>query len=75
MSTLTAGTHAHEHPHGDAHAHGHAGSFLTTYVFSSDHKVIGIQFLFSTLALVLGRRTAGPGRSLAGGLALEPRCR
>ncbi len=49
MSTLTAGTHAHEHPHGDAHAHGHAGSFLTTYVFSRDHKVIGIQFLFSTL--------------------------
>ena len=25
------------------------GSFLTTYVFSHDHKVIGIQFLFSTL--------------------------
>ncbi len=25
------------------------GQFLTTYVFSRDHKVIGIQFLFSTL--------------------------
>ena len=25
------------------------GSFLSTYVFSSDHKIIGIQFLFSTL--------------------------
>src|SRR4029078_3989435 len=30
-------------------AHGHHGSFISTYVFSLDHKVIGIQFLFSTL--------------------------
>ncbi|MGD9723680.1 MAG: cbb3-type cytochrome c oxidase subunit I [Pirellulales bacterium] len=47
MTTVTVDSHA----HGDAHAHGqaHAGSFLTTYVFSRDHKVIGIQFLFSTL--------------------------
>jgi cytochrome c oxidase subunit 1 len=46
MSTLTVG-----HAHDDAHpaAHAHTGSFLTTYVFSRDHKVIGIQFLFSTL--------------------------
>ena len=34
-----------------AHAGGHAhtASFLSKYVFSKDHKVIGIQFLFSTL--------------------------
>ena len=39
----------HEHGHDDhAPGHGHA-SFLSTYVFSLDHKVIGIQFLFSTL--------------------------
>jgi len=25
------------------------GQFITTYVFSKDHKIIGIQFLFSTL--------------------------
>ena len=36
------------------HAHGHApkaglSHFLSTYVFSKDHKVIGLQFLFSTL--------------------------
>ena len=35
----------------DAHAaHGACrmrGSFLSTYVFSRDHKIIGIQFLFS----------------------------
>ncbi len=36
------GSHAHED-------HGHAASFISTYVFSKDHKVIGIQFLFSTL--------------------------
>ena len=37
-------------------SHGHAVStagrlstFLSTYVFSKDHKVIGLQFLFSTL--------------------------
>ena len=33
-----------------AHAeHGHTSSFLSTYVFSLDHKIIGLQFLFSTL--------------------------
>jgi cytochrome c oxidase subunit 1 len=44
MSTVTlpTGSHAHED-------HGHAASFISTYVFSKDHKVIGIQFLFSTL--------------------------
>ncbi len=36
-------------PHG-AEAHQHAElSFLRKYVFSTDHKIIGIQFLFSTL--------------------------
>jgi len=35
-------------------AHGHdqamdAGTFIRTYVFSLDHKIIGLQFLFSTL--------------------------
>ena len=34
--------------------HGHAGTmslklFISTYVFSKDHKMIGLQFLFSTL--------------------------
>src|SRR5262245_50443646 len=44
MSTITADTLSHGH---DAHAH--HGSFWTTYVFSRDHKIIGLQFLFSTL--------------------------
>ena len=47
MSTLSVGSHSHDDAHGGGHAH--AGSFLSTYVFSKDHKVIGIQFLFSTL--------------------------
>jgi cytochrome c oxidase subunit 1 len=46
MSTITADTHAHSHGHAE---HAHAGSFLSTYVFSRDHKIIGMQFLFSTL--------------------------
>jgi cytochrome c oxidase subunit I len=45
MSTTVAGSHEFE----GAHAHGHTAGFLRTYVFSLDHKVIGIQFLFSTL--------------------------
>src|SRR3954465_11458527 len=44
MSTITADFHGQPHA-----AHAHHGSFLTTYVFSRDHKIIGIQFLFSTL--------------------------
>ncbi len=35
----------------DAHStdHAHASGFLRTYVFSLDHKIIGMQFLFSSL--------------------------
>jgi cytochrome c oxidase subunit 1 len=43
MASVTVDTHAHEH------AHEHTGSFISTYVFSRDHKIIGLQFLFSTL--------------------------
>ncbi|HIN94441.1 MAG TPA: cytochrome c oxidase subunit I [Planctomycetes bacterium] len=32
-----------------AHSSGGIGHFIGTYVFSRDHKIIGIQFLFSTL--------------------------
>ena len=43
-----------DHGHVMVPAHGHAphgglSHFLSTYVFSKDHKVIGLQFLFSTL--------------------------
>ncbi|MFM7108181.1 MAG: cbb3-type cytochrome c oxidase subunit I, partial [Planctomycetaceae bacterium] len=42
MSTVVAPSHGHA-------AAPHAAGFLSTYVFSKDHKVIGLQFLFSTL--------------------------
>jgi cytochrome c oxidase subunit 1 len=47
MSSITVGSHAHEGAH--PADHGHTASFIGKYVFSRDHKVIGIQFLFSTL--------------------------
>lgn len=45
----------HGHEHGHAHeAHGHHElSFVQKYVFSRDHKVIGIQFLFTTLLMLM----------------------
>src|ERR1017187_5399613 len=58
--------HGHANGHGHADGHGHAGGpddhihpapshFLTRFVFSTDHKVIGIQFLTSGLLFfVLG---------------------
>ena len=46
MSSITAESQAHEASHGDA---GSVGTFISTYVFSRDHKIIGLQFLFSTL--------------------------
>ena len=54
-----------DHGHAVDHVHGHEhhGSFLSTYVFSTDHKMIGKQFLITTLlclfvggALALGVR-------------------
>jgi cytochrome c oxidase subunit 1 len=47
--------HGHGHSHGDDHIHPAPSNFFTRYVFSTDHKVIGIQFLFSGLIFfVLG---------------------
>src|SRR5438477_1752863 len=40
------------HPH-TATAHHPELSFLRKYIFSEDHKIIGIQFLFSTLIFLL----------------------
>jgi cytochrome c oxidase subunit 1 len=52
MDAKTTGVDTHHAPaHGD-HGHGHdhgPTNFLTKYIFSQDHKIIGIQFLFSTL--------------------------
>ena len=48
MSTVTVPTTT-EHGHAPAKKSGSVATFLSTYVFSKDHKVIGLQFLFSTL--------------------------
>src|SRR6476469_4066071 len=47
---------SHSHSHDDAHAHAHHEiGFMKKYIFSTDHKIIGIQFLFmSLLFFVLG---------------------
>jgi cytochrome c oxidase subunit I len=42
---LEGSGHAQDHAAG----HGHAMSFVSKYIFSKDHKIIGLQFLFSTL--------------------------
>jgi hypothetical protein len=49
MSSITLGSHEHDVAAGHAHDHGHHAGFISTYIFSRDHKIIGIQFLFSTL--------------------------
>src|SRR5436189_468101 len=45
MSAITVPTAGHEAHEGEMTA----GEFINTYVFSRDHKIIGLQFLFSTL--------------------------
>ena len=67
------------HGHDDAHAHGHAHpelGFLKKYVFSVDHKIIGIQFLFmglfffvvgGLLAMLIRWQLAWPSASLTPG--------
>ena len=41
------------HTHGSDHGHHGPTNFLTKYVFSTDHKVIGIQFTFASLLFVI----------------------
>ena len=49
----TASSHGHAVDHGNGHDHDEIhpapSHFLTKYIFSHDHKIIGIQFLFSGL--------------------------
>src|SRR3954470_21752206 len=54
--------HAHDdHAHGDSHSHGHVElGFMKKYIFSIDHKTIGLQFLFIGLMFFV----------LGGGLAM-----
>ncbi len=51
---MTAQDDVHDH----AHEHHHDIPFVGKYVFSTDHKVIGIQFLMIGLLFMPGRTTA-----------------
>lgn len=54
MSTLHPTIdHAGHADHGDHGAHGHEQSFISKYVFSTDHKMIGKQFLITTMFMLL----------------------
>ncbi|HEX6060069.1 MAG TPA: cbb3-type cytochrome c oxidase subunit I [Gemmatimonadaceae bacterium] len=59
-----------------APAHGHHPPFLRRYIFSTDHKIIGIQFLVmslffllvgGTLAMVMRWQLGFPGQAMPGG--------
>ena len=72
MSVSHAHSPATEHSHGDSHDH-HELSFLQKYVFSTDHKVIGIQYGVTGLAflffgfmlmLVMRWQLAHPGEAV-----------
>ena len=46
----------HSHGHGDDHGHhddhgAHDQSFWSKYVFSTDHKMIGFQYMFTGMAM------------------------
>ena len=48
MQTATTHAPAHGHDHAHAHEH-HEPGFLSKYIFSTDHKVIGIQYGITSL--------------------------
>lgn len=52
MATITPALETHDHSHEDGHGH-HEQTFIQKYVFSTDHKVIGIQFLITTVLMLM----------------------
>jgi cytochrome c oxidase subunit I len=52
MATVSPSLQTHDDAHDHAQGH-HEISFIKKYVFSTDHKVIGIQFLFTTLFMLM----------------------
>jgi cytochrome c oxidase subunit 1 len=72
MTTIAATTHG----SGPAHAHADDRSFIRKYIFSTDHKIIGIQFLImslffllvgGTLAMVIRWQMGYPNQAMPGG--------
>ena len=77
MATTATGTSSYTHDH--AHDHVDDRSFLRKYIFSTDHKIIGIQFLImsltflligGSLAMVMRWQLGFPGKPLPGGTLL-----
>ncbi|MBI4279691.1 MAG: cbb3-type cytochrome c oxidase subunit I [Armatimonadetes bacterium] len=69
MATLEAREHAHPAP--EAHEHEHELGFFRKYIFSLDHKIIGLQYYFTslfmalvggTLAMLMRAQLGWPGR-------------
>ncbi|HEY1082084.1 MAG TPA: cytochrome C oxidase subunit I, partial [Prosthecobacter sp.] len=51
---MSAAAHTHDHSHGADHAHDHhEPGFIGKYIFSCDHKVIGVQYALSGLLFLL----------------------
>src|SRR6476620_6611681 len=73
MATTATGTPSYVPGHDVAHDE---RSFIRKYIFSTDHKIIGIQFLImsfaflllgGTLAMVIRWQLGFPGKALPGG--------
>ncbi len=69
-----ANAHAHDHSH-DGHDHHHEQSFLSKYVFSTDHKMIALQYFFTGVFMgclgglasyVFRMQMAYPGKAVPG---------
>lgn len=51
---MSAAATSHDHSHADGHAHDHhEPSFISKYIFSTDHKMIGIQYGLTGLVFLL----------------------
>ena len=49
---MSAAAHSHDHAHDHGHDH-HELGFVNKYIFSTDHKVIGIQYAITGLLFLL----------------------
>src|SRR5215472_8364205 len=47
----TESGHSHDADHD--HAHGHKIGFIRHYVFSMDHKIVGLQYFFTAFAMAI----------------------
>src|ERR1019366_6809329 len=72
-NTAAIGDLAHSHAHAHEDAHHYELSFLRKYIFSMDHKVIGIQYAITgmlfllfgfTLMMLMRFQMAFPGRPI-----------